>query len=72
MNPKDSVISQTKISIMVIKKCGISRLWDLDSIVAKVMCKLQRILGAVEFKLIKLLRQWNLNSSELVCDRVNS
>ena len=66
------MIPKTKISILVIKKCGSYRFWDLDSIVAKVMCKLQSILGAVEFKLIKLLRQRNLNSSELVCDRVDS
>lgn len=63
---------QTKISISAIKKCGRFRLWDLDSIVVEFMCKLQCILAAVEFKLIKLLRQRNLNSSELVCDGVNS
>lgn len=63
---------QTKISISMIKKCGKFRLWDLDSIVVEVMCKLHCILAAVEFKLIKLLRQWNLNSSELVCDGMNS
>lgn len=62
------MIPQTKISILMMRKCGSCRLWDLDSIVAKVMCKLPSKLGGVEHKLIELLRQWNLNSTELVCD----
>lgn len=35
------MIAQSKINISVIKKCSGCRLWDLDSIVAEVMCKLQ-------------------------------
>lgn len=62
------MIPQTEISILVIKKHGSCRLWDLDSNVEKVMCKLQCILGVVEFKLIKLLRQWNLREKWFVTE----
>lgn len=36
------------------------------SLVATVMSKLQSMLAAIDFKLIKILRQRNLNSSESI------
>jgi len=60
INPKDSVIPQTKISIPMIKKCGSRRLWGLVNVVTKVRCKLRSMLGALQSKSIELLRQRNL------------